>query len=152
VDPSAHGLVDTHVCGIETGVEPDARSYGCRIRTIHAIEAGSTIKERDRVLVSPAQVAATNSGSEEACDKLSDIRRGGDVEGVARVRCRRAAKLWSEGLSRYFSNRRRSPLTRAFAPTTAERIAHEQSVSKAGNPRLRAPMVQIARLWLRHQP
>ena len=31
-------------------------------------------------------------------------------------------------------------------------IVHEQGVSKAGNPRLRTTMVQIAWLWLQHQP
>jgi transposase len=29
---------------------------------------------------------------------------------------------------------------------------HEQGLSKAGNPRLRTLMVQLAWLWLRHQP
>src|SRR5258708_26106651 len=29
---------------------------------------------------------------------------------------------------------------------------HEQGVSKAGNPRLRTTMIQLAWLWLRHQP
>src|SRR5215218_10118109 len=33
------------------------------------------------------------------------------------------------------------------APSTASR-----GVSKAGNPRLRATMIQLAWLWLRHQP
>jgi transposase len=31
-------------------------------------------------------------------------------------------------------------------------IDREQGVSKAGNPRLRTTLVQIAWLWLRHQP
>ena len=31
-------------------------------------------------------------------------------------------------------------------------IVHEQGLSKAGNPRLRTLMVQMAWLWLRHQP
>jgi transposase len=31
-------------------------------------------------------------------------------------------------------------------------VAHEQGVSKAGNRRLRTTMIQLARLWVRHQP
>ncbi|NSZ25661.1 IS110 family transposase, partial [Agrobacterium tumefaciens] len=31
-------------------------------------------------------------------------------------------------------------------------VNREQGVSKAGNPRLRATMVELAWLWLRHQP
>ena len=31
-------------------------------------------------------------------------------------------------------------------------IRHEQGVSKAGNPRLRTTLIQIAWLWIRHQP
>jgi transposase len=34
----------------------------------------------------------------------------------------------------------------------AERIDREQGLSKAGNPRLRTTLIQLARLWLRHQP
>ncbi len=31
-------------------------------------------------------------------------------------------------------------------------MRHEQGVSKSGNPRLRSTMIQLAWLWLRHQP
>jgi transposase len=31
-------------------------------------------------------------------------------------------------------------------------VAHEQGISKAGNPQLRTTMVQLAWLWVRHQP
>jgi transposase len=31
-------------------------------------------------------------------------------------------------------------------------VDREQGVSKAGNPRLRTALIQIAWLWLRHQP
>src|ERR1700760_715990 len=31
-------------------------------------------------------------------------------------------------------------------------VRHEQGVSKLGNPRLRSTMIQLAWLWLRHQP
>jgi transposase len=62
--------------------------------------------------------------------------------------------LWSEGLCRNFSNRRQVAAYAGLAPTPwrSGSIAHEQGVSKAGNPRLRTTMIQLAWLWLRHQP
>ena len=65
-----------------------------------------------------------------------------------------AAVLWSEGLYRNFSNRRQVAAYAGLAPTPwrSGSIAREQGVSKAGNPRLRTTMIQLAWLWLRHQP
>jgi hypothetical protein len=40
----------------------------------------------------------------------------------------------------------------APSPWQSGSIDRERGVSKAGNPRLRTTMVQLARLWLRHQP
>ena len=64
------------------------------------------------------------------------------------------AILWSEGLFRSFSNRRQLAAYAGLAPTPWQSgsVAHEQGVSKAGNPRLRTTMIQLAWLWLRHQP
>jgi transposase len=65
-----------------------------------------------------------------------------------------AAVLWLEGLFRPFSNRRQVAAYAGLAPTPWQSgsVQHEQGVSKSGNPRLRAAMVQLAWLWLRHQP
>jgi transposase len=65
-----------------------------------------------------------------------------------------ASVLWSEGLSRHFDNRRQVAAYAGLAPTPwrSGSIAHEQGVSKAGNARLRTAMIQLAWLWLRHQP
>ena len=65
-----------------------------------------------------------------------------------------AAVLWSEGLSRSFDNRRQVAAYAGLAPTPWQSgsVDHEQGVSKAGNPRLRTTMIQLAWLWLRHQP
>ena len=74
-------------------------------------------KERDRVLLSPAPTAAVNPGSEAACDKP----RG--TSGVAMLTALRglsadgATKLWSEGLSRHFANRRQIASYAGLAPT-----------------------------------
>jgi len=64
-----------------------------------------------------------------------------------------AAVLWSEAFYRQFANRRQLAAYAGLAPTPwrSGSIAHEQGVSKAGNPRLRTTMIQLAWLWLRHQ-
>jgi transposase len=65
-----------------------------------------------------------------------------------------AGALWSEGLFRHFDNRRQVAAYAGLAPTPWQSgsVDHEQGVSKAGNPRLRATIVEMAWLWLRHQP
>ncbi|MFZ3180908.1 MAG: IS110 family transposase [Methylocystis silviterrae] len=65
-----------------------------------------------------------------------------------------AAVLWSEGLFRHFDNRRQVAAYAGLAPTPWQSgsIDREQGASKAGNPRLRTALIQIAWLWLRHQP
>src|SRR4051794_28363892 len=65
-----------------------------------------------------------------------------------------AATLWTEGLFRTFHNRKQVAAYAGLAPTPWQSgsVHREQGVSKAGNPRLRTTMIQIAWLWLRHQP
>ena len=65
-----------------------------------------------------------------------------------------AAVLWSEAFYRHFTNRRQIAAYAGLAATPWQSggIRHEQGVSKAGNPRLRTTMIQIAWLWIRHQP
>ena len=65
-----------------------------------------------------------------------------------------AAVLWSEAFYRQFSNRRQVAAYAGLAATPWQSggIRHEQGVSKAGNPRLRTTMIQLAWLWIRHQP
>jgi transposase len=65
-----------------------------------------------------------------------------------------ATAIWSEGLYRHFDNRRQVGAYAGLAgtPWQSGSIAREQGISKAGNPRLRTLMIQLAWLWLRHQP
>jgi transposase len=62
--------------------------------------------------------------------------------------------LCSEGLHRQFANRRQVAAYAGLAatPWRSGALMHEQGVSKAGNPRLRTTMIQLAWLWLKHQP
>jgi len=62
--------------------------------------------------------------------------------------------LWTEGFFRHFDNRRQLAAYAGLAPTPWQSgsVNREQGVSKSGNPRLRATAVELAWLWLRHQP
>ncbi len=65
-----------------------------------------------------------------------------------------AAVLWSEAFYRQFANRRQVAAYAGLAATPWQSggIRHEQGVSKAGYPRLRTTMIQVAWLWIGHQP
>jgi transposase len=65
-----------------------------------------------------------------------------------------AAVLWTEAFYRHFANRRQVAAYAGLAatPWRSGAIEHEQGVSKAGNPRLRTKLIQLAWLWVRHQP
>jgi transposase len=65
-----------------------------------------------------------------------------------------ATVLWSEAFYRQFSNRRQVAAYAGLAATPWQSggIRHEQGVSKAGNPKVRTTMIQLAWLWIRHQP
>jgi transposase len=64
------------------------------------------------------------------------------------------AVIWSEAFYRQFANRRQVAAYAGLAATPWQSggVRHEQGVSKAGNSRLRTTMIQLAWLWIRHQP
>jgi transposase len=65
-----------------------------------------------------------------------------------------AAVLYLEGLYRHFANRRDVAAYAGLVPTPwrSGTIDREQGISKAGNRRLRHIMIELAWLWVRHQP
>jgi transposase len=65
-----------------------------------------------------------------------------------------AAVLYLEGLYRSFGNRREVAAYAGLVPTPwrSGKIDREQGISKAGNRRLRTTMIELAWLWVRHQP
>ena len=113
-------------------------------------------RELDRLELTPQQIKSveterdamlnpSDEGTPAPRAMLKNLRGiGPEITGV----------LWSEGLFRSFSNRRQVAVYAGLAPTPwrSGSVAHEQSVSKAGNSRLRTTMIQLAWLWLRHQP
>jgi transposase len=65
-----------------------------------------------------------------------------------------AAVLYLKCLFRHFNNRRQVAAYSGLAPSPwkSGRIDHEQGISKAGNPRLRTMMIELAWMWVRYQP
>jgi transposase len=101
---------------------------------IRAVEA-----ERDALLTPTADAAPTPAAA------LAGLRGIGPEFGSV---------LWLECFFRSFSNRRQVAAYAGLAPTPWQSgsVQHEQGVSKAGNPKLRTTMIQLAWLWLQHQP
>lgn len=99
--------------------------------------------ERD-ALFAPA-AAKTADGAQTPQAMLRDLKGIG---------AEFAAVVWSEGLYRSFANRKQVAAYAGLAPTPWQSgsVAHEQGVSRAGNPRLRTTMIQLAWLWLQNQP
>jgi transposase len=65
-----------------------------------------------------------------------------------------AAVLYLEGLYLSFGNRREVAAYAGLVPTPwrSGKIDREQGISKCANRRLRTTMIELARLWVRHQP
>lgn len=118
-------------------------------------------RELDRLELLLAQIKAVE---EERDALLAALTRVDDktqashplamLLGVKGIGMEFAASLWLECFYRTFANRRQLAAYAGLAPTPWQSgaVAHEQGVSKAGNPRVRTKMVQLAWLWLRHQP
>jgi transposase len=65
-----------------------------------------------------------------------------------------ALLLWLESLFRSFGNRRQVAAYGGLAPSPWQSggVKRDQGISKSGNRRLRKTMIELAWLWLRHQP
>ena len=97
--------------------------------------------ERDAAVAAPAVDDA------DAAKVALLVRLGGIGNELATV-------LVREGLYRSFTNRKEVAAYAGLTPmpfASGERH-REQGISKAGNPRLRTAMVELAWLWLRYQP
>jgi transposase len=112
--------------------------------------------ERDRALKARQHPAPSIRPSEAA---LSAQRAATDHAGPLLLRLRSigpefASVLSSEAFYRNFGNRREVAGYAGLVPSPWKSggIDVEQGISKAGNARLRKTMIQLAWLWLRHQP
>jgi transposase len=109
-------------------------------------------RELDRLELTIAQIRQI----EAERDALLAVERtpGSKLARLRGVGPEFSAVLGGEAFYRHFDNRRQLAAYAGLAasPWKSGSIDREQGVSKAGNPRLRATLVQLAWLWLRHQP
>lgn len=117
-------------------------------------------RELDRLELLLSQIAAVEAEQDAllAASKPSDEETAPDpvtmLLALKGMGPNFAAVLWFEAFYRQFANRRQlaSYAGLAATPWCSGGIEREQGVSKAGNPRLRTTMIQLAWLWVRHQP
>src|ERR1700680_4953432 len=133
---------------LKTQISRELDRFELLIDQIRSVEA-----EQEALLAMESN-AAPEAGLEKAGSEAEPRNAVAMLLAVKGIGDHSAAILWSEGLSRQFSNRRQVAAYAGLAatPWRSGAVMHEQGLSKAGNPRLRTLMVQLAWLWLRHQP
>jgi transposase len=117
-------------------------------------------RELDRIELLLEQIKAVEAAQEALLAAVKKPARQAAMDPVAMLLALKGigvnftAVIWSEAFYRQFTNRRQvaSYAGLAGTPWQSGRIRHEQGVSKAGNARLRTTMIQLAWLWIRHQP
>jgi transposase len=155
------GLLFTH--GVE--YEPAHRNRRARLEELRTRDGGllpthlkrQISRELDRLELIMEQIKAVEAernallAPATAAEVPTPAKMLMDLKGIG---AEFAMVLWTEGLFRQFDNRRQVAAYAGLAPTPWQSgtIDREQGVGKSGNPRLRTTMLQLAWLWLRHQP
>jgi transposase len=113
-------------------------------------------RELDRLELGNQQIEAVERERAELMDPVTSpgadkIARLRELKGIGPEI---AAKLYLEAFYRKFDNRRQLGAYSGLTPSpwSSGQVDHEQGVSKAGNPRLRAILIEAAWLWVEHQP
>jgi transposase len=141
---------------------PELRSRRARLEALRTADGralpahvkAQILRELDRLELVFEQIAAV----ERERDAQHEACTGTEVQAMLRalkgIGAEIAEILHAEAFYRHFGNRRQlgSYAGLAATPWRSGKVAREQGVSKAGNPRLRRILVQLAWLWLRHQP
>ncbi|RWA88194.1 MAG: IS110 family transposase [Mesorhizobium sp.] len=129
-------------------------------------------RELDRLELVNEQIKAVEAERDAHSAKLEATAPQAMLEEIKGIGAEFASTLAHEGLFRQFGNRRQiaayaiNTVFQSYAlfahldvaaglapsPWRSGSIDREQGVSKAGNPRLRTTMIQLAWLWLRYQP
>jgi transposase len=112
------------------------------------------LRELDRLELVLEQIAAVEQERDAQQDACADTDAPAMLLRLKGVGSEIAEILHAEAFYRQFGNRRQLGAYAGLAPTPWQsgKVDREQGVSKAGNPRLRRILVQLAWLWLRHQP
>jgi transposase len=112
-----------------------------------------------------AELRRTLKRVDVVCGQIEEVERARDTMAAATaptaaltqlkgIGPETAARLWVEALYRSFANRRQVAAYAGLTPTPWQSgdSDREQGIGKSGNPRLRTTMIELAWLWLRHQP
>lgn len=123
-------------------------------RPLPAHLTAQLVRELDRLELLTAQIKAVEAERDAQLAEFDETSPQLMLMTFRGIGAEFANSLVSEGLFRQFSNRRQVAAYAGLAPSPwrSGSIDREQGVSKAGNPRLRTMMIQLAWLWLRHQP
>lgn len=110
-------------------------------------------RELDRLELLNAQIKAVEADRDDLCVQADERSAQRMLSGLKGIGPEFANVLATEGLFRQFDNRRQVAAYAGLAPSPwkSGTIDNEQGISKAGNPRLRTTMIQLAWLWVRHQ-
>jgi transposase len=113
-------------------------------------------RELDVIELLLKQIAEVSAESEVAT-RSDEAANGSSAALLARLKGvgpQIASVLWLEGFYRHFNNRSEVAAYAGLVPTPwrSGSIDREQGISKAGNRRLRHIMIELAWLWVRHQP
>src|SRR5215218_468530 len=127
----------------------DGRPLGPRLKA-------EIIRELERIDLVLRQIA-TVEAERDALVQPDDIHAEAPAAVLMKLKGigpESAAVLWLEGLFRRFANRRQLAAYAGLAPSPWQSggMNSEQGISKSGNPRLRTTAIELAWLWLRHQP
>jgi transposase len=132
--------------GLETG---DGRPLGEHLK----LQIG---RELDRLELLMTQIKAVEAERDVLLAGSSQDRPapGARVMKLKGIGPEFGAVLGGEAFWRDFDNRRQLAAYSGLAatPWKSGSIDREQGLSKAGNPRLRTALIQMAWLWLKHQP
>ncbi len=101
--------------------------------------------ERAAILAASSETAAADNATARKITALQRIRGIGENFSAVLVR---------EVLYRTFANRRQFASYVGIAPMPYQSggLDRDRSISRAGNPRARTTLIQLAWLWLRYQP
>lgn len=136
------------------------------LRTLDGRELGATLKarlkrslarlekaeeQRREIDAERAALLKAAEAADEVNPKLAKVKRLLKLKGVG---VQSAWLLTHELFWRKFNNREEVGAAAGLAPTpfASGTISREQGILKAGNTRVRRLMIELAWLWLRHQP
>ena len=112
------------------------------------------VRELARLELAMEQVKAVEAERDAQLAAVERPGGGARLDRLAGVGAEIAGVLTGEAFWRRFDNRRQLAAYAGLAPTPWKSggIDREQGISGGGNPRLRTTLIQLAWLWLKHQP